>query len=208
MVATALHDVLNVGLRHCVLDVFGVSQETLQARDYQPPPEGYQARWIDFDEISALADTCDDPTLPTFLAEEYEDAWECFAVLDDQGNLANYFWYTNEPVPFLESLDLLVEFPDRYCYGFKAYTRVSERGKRLQPYALGAAMTSGRMGRDNLMVLISAFNYPSLGWARYQGFEKLGRFLVIRWGKRCSVFPSRSLKQAQIRMIPDHRSSA
>jgi hypothetical protein len=75
----------------------------------------------------------------TFVRRALSTGDQCFAILHDDGTLANYSWYTKTTNQFSPMLRL--EFDSNWVYQYRAFTLPAHRGRRL--HAIG--MT--RLGR-------------------------------------------------------------
>ncbi|MEM1433075.1 MAG: hypothetical protein AAGG11_03395 [Pseudomonadota bacterium] len=149
-----------------------------------PPPEDYQVRILEPDELHAAAVNTELEMTPAFLEEAIAGGHWCIGAYHD-GELVSYAWRSVTDAP--GSDDFRIRLHQKLRYGYKSLTLPDHRGRHLQSYlSCCCDQYSLPRGYERSISYVETHNYPSLtgDWRRGNQISGLIAWMdkgPIRW---------------------------
>jgi len=176
-----LHDVQIRALDH--LGQFQILKGmTVRVQDVRDPglfdAHGFQARFVDAEELQRLARDDAHQMPPEFLRIALARGDRCYALFDGL-LLAAYGWYTGQQAPLDEHFTL--HFDAGWTYMYKGYTLPAWRGKRLHAVGMCRALRAlTDEGKRGLISCVASNNFASLHSVTRMGYRIFGQAGLLR----------------------------
>lgn len=125
---------------------------------------------------------------PGFLDKAFAHGDRCYGYVQD-GVLAAYGWYTNQPTTMAPWLT--IAFDPAYVYMYKGFTAPAFRGMRLHGIGMARAMQAFvQSGAKGLVSYVEADNEASLRSCERLGYKIVGTTVVAGFKRACLSFSS------------------
>ena len=121
-------------------------------------------------------------------------------VVTRNNQLINYAWLSSKPTHMFGQY--YIEFDNQYKFGYKAFTLIDFRGRKLN--GIGTTNSTYSVienGYKGMIVHIDAHNFSSLKSARSMGFKYVGAMAVFRYGVKYFSIRSIGCRRFKCRLV-------
>jgi hypothetical protein len=151
--------------------------DTVNPRFVSLDPE-YHARFLAPSEVWTHAAAPGNDLPETFVRRALSTGDQCFAILHEDGTLANYSWYTKTTNQFSPMLRL--EFDSDWVYQYRAFTLPAHRGRRLHAIGMTNALAAClQRGDRGLLICVDASNKASMTSCLRMGYRVFGTIYSV-----------------------------
>lgn len=145
--------------------------------EYFDLPAPYRARFLDGEQMRAYISP-ENNIDEDVVNEAIENGDRCMVILD-QGTIASYGWYSNQPTDF--NKDLRIRFKDGYVYMYKGFTKDEYRGQRLHAIGMTLALQEYlQRGFRGVVSVVLSHNFSSLKSCYRIGYRDFGKIYVAK----------------------------
>ena len=151
--------------------------DTVNPRFVGLEPE-YHARFLTPSEVWSHAEIPGNDLPESFVRRALAIGDQCFAILHDDGSLANYSWYTKTTNHF--SATLRLDFDRDWVYQYRAFTLPAHRGRRLHAIGMTNALIAClERGDRGLLICVDASNTASMTSCLRMGYRVFGTIYSV-----------------------------
>lgn len=150
---------------------------------------GLDVRWLDVDEISRFAENPANQIGTEFVSRARGGHDLCMGIIRGE-RLASYAWCALGSVESEHAAGVDLELPEDTAYLYKGFTHPDDRGARLYPACMHAALASlSERGVERLIAFVHWHNASALRSCERAGYRVLGT-LRVGPGSALSVPPA------------------
>ena len=195
-----LVQVMSILRRYAGLHLYRVNLRPLVRQSPEPYlPSGMTLRIVPPEELLKAAEDPELDIRSDFVRAALARGDMAFGAFEGD-RLVGYTWRTYTAAPDLDSLWAGVDHP--YQYSYKAFTRLSYRGRRIHvaiTYFADAYLLE--RGYTAEVGFVGITNFASIAVAKFLGRQKIGYAGYVKWFGHCVPFTTPAVKKIGARLF-------